>query len=97
MLVRRDRRSEIFDRGRKKEERGNQKGVGFTYEVDLRRMGELLLSIGTLRRICGKKKDGQRGATTTPVESKGAWRKVSSRAYQRKWKDIPGDKVLCNT
>jgi hypothetical protein len=32
-------------------------------------MGELLLSIGTFRRICGKKKDGQRGATTTLVES----------------------------
>lgn len=31
-------------------------------------MGELLLSIGTFRRIC-KKKDGQRGATTSTVES----------------------------
>lgn len=26
-----------------------------TYEVDLRGMGELLLSIGTFRRICARK------------------------------------------
>jgi hypothetical protein len=60
-------------------------------------MGELLLSIGTFRRICGKKKDGQRGATTTQVEVQERCGRVSSRAYQRERKDIPGDKVLCNT
>jgi hypothetical protein len=28
--------------------------MGKTYEVDLRGVGELLLSIGTFRRICAK-------------------------------------------
>jgi hypothetical protein len=59
-------------------------------------MGELLLSIGTFRRICGKK-DGQRGATTTISRAQERCGKVSSRAYQRGRKDIPGDKVLCST
>lgn len=68
---------------------------GYTYEVDLCRMGELLLGIGTFRRIC-KKKDGQRGATTTTVE----FTRETGGSYLElldKVDDIPGDKVLCNT
>jgi len=68
---------------------------GETYEVDIRGVGELLLSIGTFRRIC--EKDGQRGVPAHKWDGFEGSTRYKADLDGRRCSYIPGERVLCNT
>lgn len=70
---------------------GVRQDEGITYEVDLRCVGELLLGIGTFRRICGRQSRSARGTHTQPVAS------GPKTSWPRRVQGLPGARVLCNT
>jgi len=71
---------------------------GTTYEVDLGRVGELLFSVGTFRRICGRENTVSEGFPHTSLTLMAHERNVMPIKVKGRTREyIPGARVLCST